>query len=430
MIWGAVVAVVAVAAGAFVVSRARGRDLRRSAGVAARLRSGAPVSLTAGSEEVLSELESAAAAVLERVGDAETVTALLRAALDGVAEAIVVSGAEGEIVLRNRSADALSADGPSGALVDEAVEQALDEARRGEVVARELSLYGPPRRELFLRAHRLQQAGGGAGALAVVEDVSGARRVDSVRRDFVANVSHELRTPIGAVVLLGETIATAQEAAVRERLAERIVREAERLGRIVDDLLDLSAIEADATPLRDPVPVREIVAEAVDRVRALAVAAGTSLDVADSSAGAAVAGDRRRLVGALVNLLENAVKYSERGSRVEVSVSASAGSVSIAVSDEGYGIPSRHLERIFERFYRVDRARSRDTGGTGLGLSIVRHTVRAHGGEVTVESREGEGSRFCVVLPALDTDGAATSSARDDELPAARGGADTEPGGA
>ncbi|MCZ7535986.1 MAG: ATP-binding protein [Acidimicrobiia bacterium] len=364
MLWGTLVATVVVTVVALLVmSSGRRRDQRSVGVVADRLAGVVSEPSTAGSKEAISGLERSARAVLGRLDEAEAVGGLLRAALDGVPEAVVVSRASGEIVLRNRAAVAISGDGASGALVDEAIESALADARSGEVVARELSLYGPPRRELFLSAYRLQPVEEGAGALVIVEDVSSARRVDSVRRDFVANVSHELRTPIGAVVLLGETIAGAEEAAVRERLAERIVKEAERLGRIVDDLLDLSAIEADATPSRDPVPVREIVSEAAELVRGVADAAGTTIGVTDSAPGVTVAGDRRRLVGALANLLENAVKYSDSGSQVEVSVAAGDGTVSIAVSDQGYGIPSRHLERVFERFYRVDRARSRESGG-------------------------------------------------------------------
>jgi two-component system sensor histidine kinase SenX3 len=171
------------------------------------------------------------------------------------------------------------------------------------------------------------------------------------------------------------------------------------VARIIEDLLDLSRIEAEESPVREPVPVHLVVAEAVERVRPVAEVHGVVVDVAEPSRRLVVSGDRRQLVSALFNLLENAVKYSEPGGRVELRARSDGARVELAVRDEGIGIPARDLERIFERFYRVDRARSRQTGGTGLGLAIVRHVATNHGGEVTVESREGEGSVFRLVLP-------------------------------
>jgi two-component system sensor histidine kinase SenX3 len=239
------------------------------------------------------------------------------------------------------------------------------------------------------------------GAVAFVRDVSELRRVESVRRDFVANVSHELKTPIGALSLLAETMAAGDDSPVNHQLADRVQREATRLGRIVDDLLDLSLIEAQEAPIREPVPVHVVLHEAAERVRGAADAVGTPLSVSPVATDLAVTGDSSQLVSAVTNLLDNAVKYSEPGDPVEVDAAVVDGSVCISVRDHGIGIPSRDLERIFERFYRVDRARSRATGGTGLGLSIVRHVAQAHGGDVTVESTEGEGStfRFRVPLP-------------------------------
>jgi two-component system sensor histidine kinase SenX3 len=220
-----------------------------------------------------------------------------------------------------------------------------------------------------------------------------------VRRDFVANVSHELKTPIGALSLLAETMAVGDDSPVNSQLADRVQREANRLGRIVDDLLDLSLIEAQERPTREPVPVHVVLHEAAERVRGAADAVGIPLNVAPVATDLVVAGDRSQLVSAVTNLLDNAVKYSEPGEPVEVDATVVDGSVCVTVRDHGIGIPSRDLERIFERFYRVDRARSRATGGTGLGLSIVRHVAQAHGGDVTVESIEGEGSTFRLRVP-------------------------------
>jgi two-component system sensor histidine kinase SenX3 len=249
------------------------------------------------------------------------------------------------------------------------------------------------------------------GAVALIHDVTEARRVESVRRDFVANVSHELKTPIGALGLLAETIAATEEADVVRRLADQVVRESDRLGRIVDDLLDLSLIEAQAGPTREPTPVRVLVEEAVERLSPLALARGIPLRTESITDDFLVLGDATQLVSAITNLLDNALKYSEAGQAVVVSAQAGDGRVVLRVEDHGIGIPTRDLERIFERFYRVDKARSRATGGTGLGLSIVRHVAEAHGGDVTVESTEGEGSTFRLSLPlAEDTNDVAEAS--------------------
>ncbi len=183
------------------------------------------------------------------------------------------------------------------------------------------------------------------------------------------------------------------------RLATRMLTEAERVGRTIDDLLELSRIEAEDQPLREPVAVAEVVAAAVERIAPAAEQRRIGIDADPPSGRLSVLGDRRQLVSAIYNLLENAVKYSEDGSRVALSARTDGRWVDIAVVDHGVGIPRRDLERVFERFYRVDRARSRDSGGTGLGLSIVRHVAGNHQGEVRAESQEGQGSTFTLRLP-------------------------------
>ena len=181
-----------------------------------------------------------------------------------------------------------------------------------------------------------------------------------------------------------------------------MVSESERLARIVEDLLDLSIVEAQERAGREPFPVTALVGDAIDQVRWAAEAAGISIDASQVPTSLRVECDRRQVVSAIFNLLDNAVKYSEAGQPVEVTAERSADRCAIAVRDRGIGIPSRDLERVFERFYRVDRARSRQTGGTGLGLAIVRHVAQNHGGEVTVESHEGEGTTFTLFLPAAE----------------------------
>jgi two-component system, OmpR family, sensor histidine kinase SenX3 len=243
--------------------------------------------------------------------------------------------------------------------------------------------------------------GDGGLVLLLAEDQTESRRVEEVRRDFVANISHELKTPVGALALLAETVEDAvhdPEAVLR--FAGRMRQEASRLTDLVQDLIMLSRIQA-AEPVPDPSPIDldVVVSEALDRCRMRASANGIELAVSGEH-GLVILGDEDLLVTALRNLLENAVAYSPERTRVLVStrrVGTNAAEVSVA--DQGIGIPERDLERIFERFYRVDPARSRATGGTGLGLAIVKHVTAAHGGRVTVWSKEGAGSTFTLRLP-------------------------------
>jgi two-component system, OmpR family, sensor histidine kinase SenX3 len=335
----------------------------------------------------------------DRVAHAEAVQHWLLAALDESTDAIVVVDRIGREVVRNAGARRLAAARTGEALAEETLADVLQDALDGHSSDRELQLYGPPRQVLQLRAFPLRREGEVVGAVGFTRDISESRRVESVRRDFVANVSHELKTPIGALALLAETIASTDDVNVIRQLADRVVREADRLATIVDDLLDLSTIEAQEAPTREPVPIERLVSEAVDLVIAPAAAAGVPLRVLPNLPDVHVVCDARQMRSAVVNLLDNAIKYSSAGDEVEIGARLDGDRVGISIRDHGIGVPMRDLERIFERFYRVDRARSRDTGGTGLGLSIVRHVVQAHGGEVTVESREGEGSTFTVWLP-------------------------------
>jgi two-component system, OmpR family, sensor histidine kinase SenX3 len=290
-------------------------------------------------------------------------------------------------------------------VVQELVALARQVRRDGEIREGELdvSTTGVHRRvtSLAVRAAPLDAAAGGGGlVLLLVEDQTESRRVEEVRRDFVANTSHELKTPVGALALLAETVEDAADdpEAVR-RFASRMRQEAARLTNLVQDMITLSRIQA-AEPIPDPVPVAldAVVAEALDRCRMKASARGIDL-VAVGEHGLSVLGDEDLLVTALRNLLENAVAYSPDKTRVDVSTGQADDAVEISVSDQGIGIPERDLERIFERFYRVDPARSRATGGTGLGLAIVKHVTAAHGGKVTVVSSEGGGSTFTLRLP-------------------------------
>jgi two-component system sensor histidine kinase SenX3 len=338
----------------------------------------------------------------DRVTAAEAGQSWLQRALDEATDAVVVVDRRGDEVVRNEAARRLAGARTGEALADDALAELLRDATDGRQGERELQLFGPPRRVLHLRAVPLLSEGDIVGAVAFARDVTEARRADRARRDFVANVSHELRTPIGALSLLAETLAAGHDPATVRDLADRVVREADRLARIVDDLLDLSEIESEERRSRSRVGLRDLLRETVEAVSEPARVAGVTVDLADAIPDVELVCDRRQLRSAIVNLLDNAVKYSSAGGRVEVAARAVDQSVAIAVSDQGIGIPARELERIFERFYRVDRARARDTGGTGLGLAIVRHVAQAHGGTVSVRSREGEGSTFTLSLPVAE----------------------------
>jgi two-component system sensor histidine kinase SenX3 len=253
--------------------------------------------------------------------------------------------------------------------------------------------------------YRARLAPIGDGTVAVLlEDVTDARRLEDVRRDFVANVSHELKTPTAALGLLAEALAEAADdpAAVRS-FADRAQREARRLGMLVQDLVALSRLEgAEAQPVHELVRVDRVIAEAVDRVRTSAQARGIDV-VRSGDHGIHVWGTESQLTTALGNLLENAVAYSPDKARVVVAARVDGDEVEVNVVDEGIGIASKDLDRVFERFYRSDPARARATGGTGLGLAIVKHVTTNHGGTVSVRSTEGYGSTFTLRLPAAHT---------------------------
>ena len=271
--------------------------------------------------------------------------------------------------------------------------------RTAETQTVELSLDSGkfPRRVLAIGA-RAQPLDDGDVAL-VVDDLTESRRVESVRRDFVANVGHEIKTPVGALTLLTEAALDAKDDpdAVQHFLG-RMQREAGRLSRLVQELLDLSRLQGgERTPELVDVSVDAVIDEAVDRARNVADAKRIEI-VRGGDTGLVVAGSEPQLVTAVSNLLDNAIAYSGEATQVAIGVHLRDGVVEIAVKDQGIGIAELDQERIFERFYRVDPARSRATGGTGLGLAIVKHIVGNHGGEVTVWSRPGAGSTFTIRL--------------------------------
>ena len=215
----------------------------------------------------------------------------------------------------------------------------------------------------------------------------------------MANISHELKTPVGAIGLLAETLQGEDDLDIVERLANRINAEAMRIAQIIEDLIELSRIESVDGAGSAIVELAEVASDAVERLRTAAVQAEVSVQLVVLSADTRIVGERRQLLSAIGNLIDNAIKYSDSGTVIDVTVEAVANDVVVKVADQGIGIPTRDIDRIFERFYRVDQARSRQTGGTGLGLAIVRHAVVNHEADIDVESRLGEGSTFTIRFP-------------------------------
>ncbi|WP_345761765.1 sensor histidine kinase [Diaminobutyricibacter sp. McL0608] len=295
------------------------------------------------------------------------------------------------------------------ALVHPRLVELVDRVRRtGEPITEECELargpFGDANIHLSVRVARL----GARYILLLAEDRTESFRLENVRRDFVANISHELKTPIGAVGLLAEALDSASDDPEQvRRFAHRLSEESQRLARITQDIIELSRLQAaDALTGAEVVSVTQAISSAVDQNRVAAEARGIELAMRGDKK-AEVFGDETLLVVAVHNLISNAIQYSPSGSRVGIGVRTIDGVVEIAVTDQGEGIPEEDLDRVFERFFRVDQARSRHTGGTGLGLAIVKHAVQNHGGDIRVWSQPGRGSTFTIRLPEASHDAAA-----------------------
>jgi two-component system sensor histidine kinase SenX3 len=271
----------------------------------------------------------------------------------------------------------------------------------GEAETIEVDIHDPDRRVLSLTAVPVAIDGGGLGSVCLyIEDLSAQRRVDAMRTDFVANASHELKTPLGALALLAETLADADDEEMRIRLSQRLQTEATRMANVIDDVLQLAETESLGAEYVH-VRVSDILEEAVKAVESIAADNEITI-LRDDIADATVAADRDQLISAFTNLLQNAVTYTavkgEPGF-IRYRSTVEDGQAHIEIEDTGIGIPVRYTDRVFERFFRVDRARSRESGGSGLGLSIVRNVARAHGGTVGLRSKVGVGSTFTISLP-------------------------------
>ena len=320
---------------------------------------------------------------------------LLSSAFDQLEIGVIVANTANRVVYRNEAAQTFQGT-HVGVLLDDHVSAVIDEAQTGHSVARTVELHGPPKTWLALSADPMP----GGEAVVTIQDVSERMRTDAVRTDFVTNISHELKTPVGAVAVLAEALVDESDTDVVHRLTDHLVEEAHRAVRTIDDLLKLSQIES-TRPGDTVVDLTGVVQTAIARGRAVDGGRGVQITAFESPDDIWIRGDERQLVSAVGNLVENAVKYSRSGDAVQIRVRVDDNAVEIMVADQGVGIPTRDLDRVFERFYRVDRARSRDSGGTGLGLAIVRHIVANHGGRIEVSSIEGDGTTFTMHLPVL-----------------------------
>ncbi len=348
---------------------------------------------------------------LPDVGPGNDGTLMFESAIDAVPDevirvlsvlpsaSLVVSG-DGAVLRASSRAVALGLVNREAVTVPDIAHLIARVADDGQAREQEMRVRRPPLgRELLELRVRIAPLGTGA-ILVVIDDLAEERRVDAVRRDFVANVSHELKTPVGALSLLAEAVlAAADDVDQVRKFAERMQIEAGRLSSLIQDVIDLSRLQGD-DPMTHAtiVNVDELVGRAVDEVRTAAARHQIELIVGEES-DAEVLGDSSQLQTALRNLLTNALAYSPDGTRVAIWARVVDQIVEVSVKDQGIGIPSHDLDRIFERFYRVDAARSRVTGGTGLGLAIVKHVCQNHGGECTVWSEAGVGSTFTLRLP-------------------------------
>ena len=285
------------------------------------------------------------------------------------------------------------------------IDRAIERARRGEETELEVTITLPRRRALKVQASPITtRSGKVGGVVCILEDVTSKRRLQRVRSDFVANVSHELRTPVANMRAVVDALVAgaAQDPEAAQRFTRDLDKESRRLADIIEDLLVLSRLESDRRQTVDELfDVRQVLEEIAAEKAGLAENSEVALVVDGNGPETIIKGDRKLVKTACSNLIDNAIKYNRPGGRVAMSIESAADEITVVVADTGIGIPASEQRKVFERFYRVDKARSRETGGTGLGLSIVKHAAEFHGGTVLLESRPGEGSTFRLVLPSV-----------------------------
>lgn len=361
------------------------------------------VGVDAANQETTQQLRMKLAAASE----AESAAAKYLGALDGASLGIAIVDCVGAVMYANPAgAEMLEGEGERAVLATRVSALAKRVCVHGTVEQIESQVHDPIRRVLVTTAVPVNLEDSEVGAVALyIEDFSDQERVDAMRTDFVANASHELKTPLGALSILAETLAESDDEATRFRLASRLREESLRMVSVIDDVVQLAETESLGIEF-ELVSVPEVVAEAADAVRSLAEEQQIRLIRGDIVTGS-ISGSHRQVASAIRNLLENAVTYTAlkgEGGTVAYSARRDDGSICIDVQDTGVGVPDRYADRVFERFFRVDRARSRESGGTGLGLSIVKNVALAHGGSVSMQSEVGIGSTFTMCLPEVAED--------------------------
>ena len=356
-------------------------------------------------EDLSNTVKDLALALRVRLSVVDAERQRLAAVLERMTDGVLIADSDGRITFANPAVERLFETGPAlGRRVIEVLRQyqlveAWQRSREsGEVQEESVEM---PGRQRFLQLVVLPDRQTG-GSLLVVQDLTRIRRLETVRRDFISNISHDLRTPLASLKALTETLrdGALQDPKAARRFLGRIEIEVDALTQMAGEVLELSRIESGQVPLQlKPVPAAGLLISAADRMRAQAERAGLTLNLGPDQELIEVLADPPRLEQVLVNLIHNAVKFTHPGGVVLLAARAETGFVCFSVSDNGAGIPTDDLERIFERFYKADRARS--GGGTGLGLSIARHLVEAHGGKIWAESREGQGSTFYFTIPTV-----------------------------
>lgn len=323
--------------------------------------------------------------------------------VEQMARGVVIFDAEAKVVFENRIARGwIQSEHP--VLSADEVREVAELAIRGNPSSRTMDFMGTQRSSIEIKSVPiLDDDQEPDGAVVLMDDITERRHFEDSRRDFIANVSHELKTPVGALGLLAETLLVEKDPEVVGRLVNRMHIEAVRVATVIEDLLSLSRIESGPVEF-ELMNARSLVDQALNRV-SIAAEHGNNVIRVQGDNEASIFGSHRDIVSAIHHLVENALKYSGENSPVEVQIAAVGNFTEISVTDHGIGIDQKYVERIFERFYRVDDARTRATGGTGLGLSIVRHVVLAHGGDIRVASQQGKGSTFTVRFAATPSAG-------------------------
>ena len=362
-------------------------------------------------ERLARTLAETSARVEEKIRESEQEKAQLAAMLSALAESVVAIDHQWRILFLNSAAGKLFQVNPPGVKgrrflevlrsspLNDVLNQVLRERRPA---TQEITILSPEEHILVVHAVSVSYGEEKTGVLAALQDVTEVRRLERVRQEFVANVSHELQTPLTSILGFTETLldGAIDDPAHNREFLETIQDHANRLKRLIADILDLSAMEAKQAEFHwETVSVAEVVSRLMKGLAPMAQAKKVTMTNNLPGDLPKVRADREKLAQILMNLIDNAVKFNKSGGRVEISAQAKNDQVTVFIKDTGSGIPEADLPRIFERFYRVDKARSREMGGTGLGLAIVKHLVEAHQGTIGVESRFGAGSTFKVTLP-------------------------------